>query len=214
MAVVSLCLDCFRAEPALIGRREIVDNAQQVLLRALGTASEAGVEMVTVPFFGKNVIELESELTRAADALLDMVDHAEEAGVVIAVESTLASHQVQFLLDHLGNSGDVRVCCNTGVALSRKFDVVTGIRQLSADAIAFVRLQDVRMTEGVPPDFDVPLGEGDVDFSTVVQAIRAVGFDGWVVVDPPKTAEGVGKASRTAKETVRFARDILGSAPG
>jgi len=213
VAGVSLCLDCFRAEPALIGRREIVDSAQQVLLRALGAAAEAGVEMITVPFFGKNTIELESELTRAADALLDMVDHAEETGVVLAVESTLASHQVQFLLDHLGNTGDVRICCNTGVALSRKFDAVTGIRQLPADAIAFVRLQDVRITEGAPPDFNVPLGTGDVDFPAIVQAIRAVGFDGWVVVDPPRDAGGAETPSGIARQTVRFARDLLDDAP-
>jgi len=214
VAIPSLHLDCFRAEPALIGRQEIIDGAQQVLLRALGAASEAGAEMVTVPFFGKNAIELEEELTRAANALLDMVEHAEEAGVVIAVESTLAFHQEQFLLNHLGSTGDVKVCCNTGVALSRKLDVVTGIRQLPAGDIAFVRFRDVRIAEGAPPDFDVPLGEGHVDFGAVVQAIHAVGYDGWVIVEPPPVGGGPREAVRAAEKAVDFAREILKDAAG
>jgi len=214
VAIASLRLDCFRAEPALIGRREIIEGAQQVLLRALGAASEAGAEMVTVPFFGKNAIELEDELTRAANSLLDMVDHAEEAGVVIAVESTLAFHQQEFLLDHLGYTGDVKVCCNPGVALSRKLDMATGIRQLSADAIAFVRFKDVRITEGAPPDFNVPLGEGDVDFGAVVQALHAVRYDGWVIVDPPTSTATGQEAVRAAGEALAFARGILGRVAG
>ena len=209
VAIPSLHLGCFRAEPALIGRQEVIESAQQVLLRALGTASEAGAEMVTVPFFGKNAIELEEELDRAADALLDMVDHAEEAGVVIAVESTLPFHQEQFLLNHLGNTGDARVCCNTGVALSRKLDLATGIRGLAAEAIAFVRFRDVRIAEGAPPDFNVPLGEGHVDFGAVVQAIHAVGYDGWVIVEPPPIDDGPEAGVRAAREAIDFARQAL-----
>jgi len=214
VAIPSLHLDCFRAEPALIGRQEIIEGAQQVLLRALGAASQAGAEMVTVPFFGKNAIELEEELTRAADALLDMVDHAAEAGVVIAVESTLAFHQEQFMLNHLGDTGDVKVCCNTGVALSRKLDVATGIRRLPAESIAFVRFRDVRIAEGAPPDFDVPLGEGDVDFRAVVQAIRAVRYDGWVIVEPPAGPDGPQNTVRAAQKAIHFAREILKGAAG
>ena len=209
LAVPSLCLTCFRGEPALIGRPEIIERAEQTLLHALGAAAEAGAEMVTVPFFGKNAIEVEDELRRAADALLDVVDHAEEAGVVIAVDSTLPFHQQQFLLSHVGNTGDVKVCCNTGVALSRKLDVATGIRQLPPQAIAQARFKDVRITEGAPPDFDVPLGEGDVDFRAVVQALRAVGFDGWVVVEP--AAANAEDLLPAAQQAVNFARSVLAS---
>lgn len=213
LLVPGLYLGCLCAEPALIGRPEIIEGAQRLVLRALHAASQIGAEMVTVPFFGKNAIEVEGELTRAADALLELVEPAEEEGVVLAVESTLAFHQEEFLLNHLGNTPDVGVCCNTAVALSRKLDLVTGIRHLAPQAIAQVRFKDVRMVEGEPPDFAVRLGEGNVDFRAIAQAIHAVGFDGWIIVDPP-TCEDDRRAVAEAAEAVEFARSALKSAAG
>lgn len=214
LAPAALRLTCLRDQPALIGRPEMIEDTQDLLLRALGCASEAGAEMVVVPFFGKNTIELESEFDRAADALLEMVEHAEQAGVVLAVESTLPFTQQEYLLTRLGNTGDVKVSCNTAVALSRKFDVATGLRQLGAGAIALVRFKDVRMAENEPPDFDVPLGEGNVDFRAVAQALHAVGYDQWVVVDPPVTGQTLQKPLAAAKEAITFAREILQTAAG
>ena len=156
---------------------------------------------------------LTQAIARAAEALAEMVDPAEEAGVLLVIESSLAFHQQEFLLNYLGSTGAVKVCCNTAVALSRKFDVVTGIRQLSSEAIAYVRLKDVRIAEGKPPDFTVPLGEGDVDFRAVMQALRAVGYDGWAVVDPPPSDEALRKPLPAARKAVDFARKVVQGAP-
>ena len=212
MAIASLRLDCLCAQPSLIGRPEVIESGQELVLRALGCATEAGAEMITVPFFGKNAIEIEEELNHASEALLELVDHAEEAGVILAVESTLAFHQDEFLLSYLGNTGDVKISCNTGVALSRKLDLPTGIRQLSASAIAQVRFKDVRINEGAPPDFDVPLGEGNVDFGATAQALRAVGYDGWVIVEPPAGPDA--ETVPAARAAVDFARTVLRNAGG
>jgi sugar phosphate isomerase/epimerase len=214
VAAVALRLTCLREQPSLIGRPEMIGDYQHLLLSALGCAAEAGAPIVTVPFFGKNTIEVEDELSRAADALLEMVDHAEEAGVVLSVESTLAFHQQEFLINHLGNTGDVKVCCNTAVGLSRKLDVPMGLRQLGAGAIAFVRFRDVRMAENEPPDFDVPLGEGHVDFRAVAQAIHAIGYDEWVVVDPIVTEQTLNDPVPTAQAAVAFARELLQNTVG
>ncbi len=214
LALAGLRLSCLREQPSLIGRPEVIETTQELLLRALGCAAEAGAAMVVLPFYGKNTIEVEGELDRAADALLEMADHAEEAGVVLAVETTLAFHQQEYLLTRVGNTGDVRVSCNAAVALSRKMDVATGLRQLGAGAIALVRLQDVRMAENEPPDFDVPLGEGDVDFRAVAQALHAVGYEQWVVVDPPVTERTLKRPVAAATKAVTFAREALQNAAG
>jgi sugar phosphate isomerase/epimerase len=209
LAISSLCLHCLAAVPSLIGRPEVVQTGQQVVLRALGCAQQAGARAVTVPFFGKNTIEVEEELNRAADALLDLVDQAEEAGVVLALESTLAFHQQQFLLGQLGNAGFVQVSCNTAVAVAHKLDMPTGIRQLGAGAIAQVRFKDVHLIEGGPPDFDAPLGEGNVDFRAVAQAMRAIAYDGWVIAEPPVTVETAKDPLANARQAVAFAKALF-----
>ena len=212
LAISSLCLHCLAATPSLIGRPEVIQSGQQVVLRALGCAAQAGARAVTIPFFGKNTIEIEEELSRAADALLELVDQAEEVGVVLAVESGLAFHQQQFLLDRLGNTGFVRISCNPAVAVARKLDMPTGIRQLGAPAIAQVRLKDVRLVEGGLPDFDVPLGEGDVDFRAVAQALRAVAYDGWAIAEPPVTVQTARDPRTNARQAVTFAKALFDGA--
>lgn len=190
VAIASLCLTFLRNEPALIGRPETIKRNVELVIRALGCAAEAGADMVVLPFFGKNTIEVEDELTRATGALLDLVEHAEEAGVVLAVESTLPFHQQEYLLTQFGKTGDVKVCCNTAVATARKLDAPTGLRKLGADALAMVRFNDVKIVEGAAADYAVQFGTGNVDFGAVVQALRAIGYDGWTMVQPPEAHDG------------------------
>lgn len=214
VAIAGLCLDCLNAHPALIGRPGVIETTHQLILRALGAAAAAGARNLTIPFFGKNAIELESEFTRATDALFEMVDHAEEAGICLALETTLPCHQQENLLIHLGNSDYAKISCNTAVALSRKADVATAIRQLGAERIAQVRCRDVRIAEGMPPDYDVPLGEGDVDFHAVAQSLQAVGFEGWVIVDPPMPEPASKRPVAAARKAVEFARNLFEGAAG
>jgi sugar phosphate isomerase/epimerase len=189
IAVAGMCLTFFRDEPALIGRPETIERNSDIVIRALGCAAEAGAGMVVLPFFGKNTIEIEDELSRATQALMDLVEHAEASGVCLVVESTLPFHQQDFLLNQLGRTGDVKVCCNTAVAAARKLDAPTGLRMLKADDLAMVRFKDVRIVEGAQPDYDVPFGSGNVNFGAVAQALRALNYDGWAVIDPP-TVDG------------------------
>ena len=207
VAVASLCLTFLRNEPALIGRPETIERNVDFIIRALGCAAEAGAAMVTLPFFGKNTIEVEDELSRATGALMDLVEHAEEAGVVLVVESTLPFHRQDFLLAQLGKTGNVKVCCNTAVAAARKLDAPTDLRKLGVNDLAMVRFKDVKIVEGAQPDYAVPLGAGNVDFGAVVQALRALGYDGWAMVDPPSVGD---KPSLGAAQTaIEFVANLL-----
>ena len=207
LAVASLCLSFLRDEPALIGRPETIERNVELVIGALGCAAEAGADMVVLPFFGKNAIEVENELTRATGALLDLVEHAEEAGVVLAVESTLPFHQQEYLLAQFGKTGDVKVCCNTAVATARKLDAPTGLRKLGADALAMVRFSDVKIIEGSAADYAVGFGTGNVDFGAVGQALRAIGYHGWVMVQPPEAHDG--PSIGAAQTAIEFVADFL-----
>jgi len=207
VAIAGLCLTFLRDEPALIGRPETIERNVDFIIRALGTAANAGAAMVILPFFGKNTIEVEDELTRATGALLDLVEHAEQAGVVLVVESTLPFHQQDFMLNQLGKTGDVKVCCNTAIAAARKLDAPTDLRKLGASDLAMVRFRDVKIVEGAQPDYTVPLGAGNVDFGAVVQALRVLGYDGWAMVDPP--AVGDRPSLGAAQTALEFVANLL-----
>jgi sugar phosphate isomerase/epimerase len=205
LAVPSLNLSCLCNAPSLIGTGEIIDSGVEFVTAAISAAQAMGAPVVLLPFFGKNTIEVERELQKAGDALGRLVEPAEQAGVILGVESTLNFDQQRFLLDHLGHSDSVRICLDTGDALAHKFDAPTGIRELGGDHIVEVHLKDVRVSEGAPPDFNVALGEGNVDFQAVAQALNAVGFDRWVILETPPGLDPLA----AAKANLQYARETL-----
>jgi sugar phosphate isomerase/epimerase len=207
LAVPSLNLTCLCGAASLIGSPDMIESSLELIASAISAAKAIGSPVVLVPFFGKNTIEVERELNRAAEALTRLVEPAEEAGVILGVESTLNFDQQLFLLDHLGHTANVRVCFDTGDALAHKFDAATGIRDLG-ERIVQVHLKDVRIVEGAPPDFDLALGEGNVDFRAVAQALAAIRFDGWVILETPPGSDSLASATGNLK----YAREVLATA--
>ncbi len=204
--IAGLALNFLCERPSLIGKPDQSAESLELIQQALAVASEAGAGLLAVPFFGKNAIEIDKEFTQAADSLLELVDHAEHAHVVIAVVSTLNFGQQQFLRDHLGGSEFVKIYVDPAAATARKLDLPTGIRDINSDAIGQVYLRDVKLHGGQPPDYNVALGEGDVDFAAAVAALQAVGFDGWVVIDAPYSPD----SQASPEASVRMAKSILG----
>ena len=205
LAVAGLNLAFLCEAPSLVGTRQAAARWQPIVRDALTVAAAAQAPVVIVPFFTRNAIETQDHLDHAAAALTDLVEGAEEAGVVLGIESSLNLDQQQFLMDYLGNSPFAKVCYDTGQALARKLDVPTGIRGLGAERIAEVHIKDVRIAEAQPPDFTVALGEGSVDFPAVAQALKAVGFHGWVILETPPTDN----PPAAARKNVDFAKSLL-----
>lgn len=206
LEIPSLCLAYLCDKATLVGTPKDIAAAQKSICHALRLAGKVGAAMVVVPFFANNAINVEDELARATDALMELVDEAENASVTIAVESTLNFDQQCFLLTSLGETDDTRIYCDTGNALARKLDPAGGIRQLGINRIAQIHYKDVRLTEGSPPDFDLPLGGGEVDFRAVTEALRAIGYDKWIVLETPPGDD----PAASAAANLAFVRQLLG----
>lgn len=206
LEIPSLNLAFLCREMALIGQGPAAERAQGNITLALKQARAIGAKVVLIPFFGKNTIETEQELERATELLMPLVEQAEEAQIILGIESTLNLSQKRFLLDQLGSSDFVKLYYDVGNAVGRRLDAATGIRELGAQAIAQVHFKDVRLSEGAPPDFDVALGAGNVDFSRIIQALKAVRYDGWIMLETPPGSDPVG----SAKANLAYARGLLG----
>jgi len=205
LAVSSLCMGCLCRQPSLLKKPAERAKAQDLIRKALGIAAEAEVPTILVPFFGGNSIELEDDLARAAEALAELAEEAENARVVLGIESSISFNRCRFLLDRVGNQDWVKMYYDTGNAVARKLDLPTGIRDLGPRTIAGIHFKDVRLAEGAPPEFNVAMGQGDVDFQAVVQALRAVHYDGWVVLETPPLEAPL----ENAKANLSRTREIL-----
>jgi L-ribulose-5-phosphate 3-epimerase len=207
LEVPSIGLGLLREGESLFGDDAVVEEAKNVIQQAVGAAREIGAGVVLVPFLGKAVIEVEKELDRVVGNLEELAEAAEAASVTLGIESTLNVDQQKYLLSHLGAYESVKVYYDTGNALSRKFDPAIFLRDLGPDNVCQMHFKDVRLgEEGTPPDFDVALGEGDVDFPAIANAIQAMHYPGWVIVETPATDDPLA----AAKANLTFARQVLG----
>ena len=185
-----------------------VDNIpaiKELFAAACGVAKAAGTNRILLPFFGKNIIEVDRELERAIVGIGELVDIAEEAGVIIGVESTLNFNQCRYLLGQFADTDVVKIYQDTGNALGRKLDLPTGLRDLGRDSLAGMHLKDVKMSMSEPPDYNVRLGAGDVKFRAVLSALQAIGYDDWLVLETPPGDDPLANG----KADMAFARNLL-----
>jgi inosose dehydratase len=136
------------------------------------------------------------------------LDRITERAVDFGVKPSLHPHvgtmvetrdEVERVLQHSG----IPLCLDTGHLLIGGTDPAELVRRY-ADRVNHVHAKDVRAgiaaqvrdgeltyTEAVRRGIYVPLGEGDVDFSSIVRTLRAAAYDGWYVLEQDTILPGV-----------------------
>lgn len=206
LEVPSLGLNLLCANASLFGSGAEVARACQIITQAMHAAGIVGAGVVMVPFFGKATIETDAELDRVIGNLVDLAEQADAAEVTLGVESTLNADQQLYLLSHMAPYTSVKMYFDTGNMLARKVDPAKCLRDLGKGNVCQMHLKDCRLSrEGGPPDFKVALGQGNVDFQAVANAIAAVGFDDWVILETPAGEDPLA----SAKANLDFARQLF-----
>ena len=132
------------------------------ITRALDT------QVLLLPFFGKWALTTPAEMDYTADALRDLGPEAEKAGVLLGIENTISAEDNARIMDR-ARSKAVLVYYDVGNSTARGFDVVKEIRWLGKARICQIHLKD-------NPHY---LGEGNIPFPAIMQAIRDIGFTGY-----------------------------------
>jgi len=160
-------------------------------------APQFGVRVILVPFFGEGAIPADAVLNpRLVDGLRRTGEVAAKYGVTLGIESTLSAEQLLALLDAV-DCDAVGVYYDMGNATHYGYDAAAEIRTLG-NRICQIHMKDLGGKH---------LGEGGVNFKAVGEAIRSIGFDGWLVLETP-TGEvaDVGNA-----RNLRFTQELMRS---
>ena len=205
LAITGLSLGVLCRSASLIGPADAVARSQELIRQAILMATRLGKVDVIVPFFGRNRIELPEEFDTAAKAIAELAETAEDHGVVLAVDSSLHVNLLHHFLAECA-SEFVKACLDTGevtVCYHNPFGI---IRSLSFSRITQIHLKEVRVVYGLPPDFNVRLGAGNVQFNAVAAALRSIGYHGWLVLDtPPGDSRGT-----IASTHIKYVRRLFG----
>jgi len=170
------------------------------LEQSIDAAKDLGAKVILVAFFGKGSL-LEGKKVKTADVdvvverLKAAAPRAKEAGVILAIENTLNAKQNAEILDRIGSPA-VGIYYDVGNLTGMGYDVPAEIRFLK-ERIAIFHFKDGRNY----------LGEGKVQYKPIAEAMRAIGYQGWVVLETSNPSrDGVADARRNAA----FIRKLFG----
>jgi L-ribulose-5-phosphate 3-epimerase len=170
------------------------------LEQSIDAAKDLGAKVILVAFFGKGSL-LEGKKVKTADVdvvverLKAAAPRAKDAGVILAIENTLTAKQNAEILDRIGSPA-VQVYYDVGNLTGMGYDVPAEIRFLK-ERIAIFHFKDGRGY----------LGEGKVPFKPIAEAMRDIGYQGWIVLETSNPSkDGVADARRNAA----FIRKLFG----
>lgn len=168
--------------------------------QCIDAAKDLGAKAMLVPFFGKaNLVQGKEFKKDAVDALVgrlkELAPKAKAAGVTLGIECTLSAKKYLELLDRVGSEAvgayyDIGNCTNAGL------DVPADIKELKG------RMCMIHFKDG-----GSYLGEGKVKMEPVAEALRAINYQGWIVLETSNPSKD---AIADCKRNGDFARKLMG----
>jgi inosose dehydratase len=156
----------------------------ELLDRLVEAAAAASAGAVHLPFLGASEIRGSQDRDHAVALLRRLVEKAASQGVACLVETLLPAEDWRGFLNQCGTSGCL-AAYDVGNARAVGRDVRAEI-QLLGDRLGQVRIKDRERRE---PFASVPLGQGHVDVRGILQSLKQMAYQHWLVLDTPGGAE-------------------------
>jgi sugar phosphate isomerase/epimerase len=182
LAVPSLALGEHNAGGVASRDEATAAAAREDIRQAIDWAAALGASVILVPFFFKGDLQDESDVARAVAAFRALCPVAEARGIALCYEGTLNAAAIRRMADMVGSPA-FGCYFDLANAVWRGMDTATEIRALGP-LVRQVHVKDTRVGPG-----DVPPGQGLVDYAASAAALRAIGYDGWLVLETPAAPE-------------------------
>lgn len=196
VVVSSLMMGLFNQYPLVSDPR-----ATGWLEQCIDAAKDLGAGIILVAFFGKGDLRTPEGVLKTADVdqLIKIVraaaPRAQQAGVILALENTLSAKQNADILDRIRHDA-VKIYYDVGNSTRNGYDVVPEIRFLGK-RIACIHFKDGKSY----------LGEGEIKFEPIRDAIRDIGYQGWIVME---TSDPSKNPVADARKNAEFVRRLFG----
>jgi L-ribulose-5-phosphate 3-epimerase len=169
---------------------------QKWLADAIPITRKLNARVMLLPFFGKGALSAHEEMDYVADALREIAPAAEKAGVILGLEDTISAEDNVRIMER-SKSPAVLTYYDVGNSTQNGFDVVKEIRWLGKDRICQFHLKD-------NPHY---LGEGKIDFPSILKAIEDIGYHGYANLETESPSNSVDDDMTT---NLHYVRRLLG----
>ncbi len=166
------------------------------VLNSIRLTKDLGTQVLLLPFFGRWALETKDEMDHVGDALRDLGVEATKAGVILALEDTISAEDNVRIMER-SQSPSVQVYYDVGNSTKAGFDPVKEIRWLGKDRICQFHLKD-------NPHY---LGDGDIKFAPIMQAIRDIGFAGFANLETDAPSKDI---EADMRKNLTYIRGVMG----
>lgn len=172
------------------------------LEQTIDATKDLNVKVILLAFFGKGDLRERGELkTAECDAVVERLKEAAPraaaAGVILGLENTLSAKDNLAILDRV-QSEAVKVYYDIGNSTYSKYDVPAEIRELGS------RICQIHFKDG-----GFFLGKGKVEMQPVADAMRAINYEGWIVLE---TAMPTRKRDEDFRANAEYVRTLFSMA--
>ncbi len=169
-------------------------RAEQWVDKAIDVAAamEMRQKIILLAFFGNGDLKNDAAGTDATvSKLKNVAAKAEKANVTLAIESWLSAEEHIAILDRV-NSPAVQVYYDVANSHKMGYDIYKEIRTLGK-----------RVCQFHAKDYDDLYGKGSIDFAKVREAMDAVEYRGWLVMEGVKMPLGLEESCRYDAEYLK-----------
>lgn len=163
----------------------------------IGVCQALGVRVVLLAFFGNGDLrDDQAGVDEVVKRLKAVAPKAEQAGVVLGIESWLSADAHLEILNRVGSKA-VQVYYDVCNSNDRGYDIYSEIRRLGRERICELHFKENGAL----------LGQGKVDFKKVRAALDDIGYEGWVQIEgavPPGA-----KMLESYQANCKFVRGVL-----
>jgi sugar phosphate isomerase/epimerase len=188
LVVSSLSMDFFNDHPLVSDSR-----APAWIEQTIEAAKDLQAPGILLPFFGKAELK-PVDFGTLATRMKPLAAKAAAAGVVLGLENWLSAKQNLEILDRI-DSDAVGVWYDVGNSTHKGYDVPAEIRMLKG------RFCMIHFKDG--PNY---LGEGKVKMEPIAEALKAIDYQGWIVLE---TSCPSNDAEADCKRNATFVRKLL-----
>jgi sugar phosphate isomerase/epimerase len=161
---------------------------------------------ITIVEAGQVPAESDAERGRIMrDSLTNVGAHGDRVGATLALETGLEAGEVLAAYLRSFDSGSLKANLDAANLLLHGFDPIASTRAL-AGLVAHVHARDCRRASTSRAAQEVPLGHGDIDWLSLVEALEEIEYRGWIVVERQSGENRLGDVARG----VAFLRQLLG----
>lgn len=192
LATSSLSLGGWQKRDFRQTNTDVRDEGQRMLKESIQWCRELGATVMLIPFFnGRPLTAEDIENPQLIRGFREAAPLAERMGVRLSIECTLSAPELLRLLESI-SSAYVGVYYDLANSTGRGYVPADEIRQLG-DRIHMIHLKDTD---------NQPLGQGRVDWPAAIDAIRAIGYDDWLVLETPSGGDPL----EAGRRNLEFAR--------